>query len=252
MPQASPQGHVPGAVHVPGNERIAATADPGGRRGTGVGGEAASARPASISTGRSSSTPPAAARSPTPAAFALRYFGARRVATFHDGIEGWREAGEAIETTASPRPPVAVQLRLDPALVVDPRGAGASRRARRGAARRPHARRVRGHRRAGRPRRPHSGRDQHPVRGELARSGDRREARPRAGGRQHRHAAEAARRAARPLCIARSGQGDRGLLPVRRARHRDRVRAGRARLRQGAALQALLGRVRGCSPRRRW
>ncbi|WP_170263408.1 sulfurtransferase [Blastochloris sulfoviridis] len=114
------QGHIPGAVHVPGGERLLRlpTPEEGGELAWVANslGEAGLDLDREIIAYGTRGSPFAYA-----GAFALRYFGARRVATFHDGIEGWREAGEAIETTGSRRQPVTVELRLDPALVISTR-----------------------------------------------------------------------------------------------------------------------------------
>jgi thiosulfate/3-mercaptopyruvate sulfurtransferase len=42
--------------------------------------------------------------------FALQYYGAQKVSVFHDGIEGWQEAGNAVETADAQRPAVALKL----------------------------------------------------------------------------------------------------------------------------------------------
>ncbi len=42
--------------------------------------------------------------------FAIQYFGGTKVSVFHDGIEGWQEAGNAVETTDATRPAVALKL----------------------------------------------------------------------------------------------------------------------------------------------
>lgn len=42
--------------------------------------------------------------------FALQYFGGQKISVFHDGIEGWRDAGFAIETVDAQRPAVALKL----------------------------------------------------------------------------------------------------------------------------------------------
>lgn len=52
------------------------------------------------------------------AQFALRYFGATRVSVYHDGIDGWRQAGFPLETTAGKRAPIALTLRAVPQLTV--------------------------------------------------------------------------------------------------------------------------------------
>lgn len=41
---------------------------------------------------------------------AIRYFGGDKVSVFHDGIDGWREAGNPIETADAHRPAVALKL----------------------------------------------------------------------------------------------------------------------------------------------
>ncbi|MFD2180669.1 sulfurtransferase [Rhodoplanes azumiensis] len=53
------------------------------------------------------------------AAFAAaQYFGARKVVVFHDGIDGWHEAGRPLEAGDVRRPPVAVRIAPDPRLSV--------------------------------------------------------------------------------------------------------------------------------------
>jgi thiosulfate/3-mercaptopyruvate sulfurtransferase len=42
--------------------------------------------------------------------FALQYYGAQNVSVFHEGIEGWQEAGNAVETADAQRPAVALKL----------------------------------------------------------------------------------------------------------------------------------------------
>jgi thiosulfate/3-mercaptopyruvate sulfurtransferase len=49
--------------------------------------------------------------------FALLYFGARKVSVLHDGIEGWQEAGFAIETVDSTLQAVALKLSPRPELI---------------------------------------------------------------------------------------------------------------------------------------
>ena len=49
--------------------------------------------------------------------FTIRYFGGDKVSVFHDGIEGWQEAGNAIETADAQRPAVALKLTPRPELV---------------------------------------------------------------------------------------------------------------------------------------
>lgn len=48
---------------------------------------------------------------------ALQYFGAQNVSVFHDGIEGWQEAGNAAETADAQRPAVALKLTPRPDLI---------------------------------------------------------------------------------------------------------------------------------------
>ncbi len=42
--------------------------------------------------------------------FALRYFGGDKVKVFHDGIDGWRQAGRGVDTVSTALPPLALQL----------------------------------------------------------------------------------------------------------------------------------------------
>ncbi|MFL9827902.1 sulfurtransferase [Rhodoplanes sp. SY1] len=49
---------------------------------------------------------------------AAQYFGARRVVVFHDGIDGWQEAGRPLEAGDARRPAVAVRIAPDPRLSV--------------------------------------------------------------------------------------------------------------------------------------
>ncbi|MBL8491393.1 MAG: sulfurtransferase [Rhodocyclaceae bacterium] len=50
--------------------------------------------------------------------FAMRHFGADRVSVFHDGIEGWAAAGNAIATEDTKLPPIALKLVPRPGLAV--------------------------------------------------------------------------------------------------------------------------------------
>lgn len=47
----------------------------------------------------------------------LRYFGADNVSVLHDGIEGWQEAGNPVETADAQRPAVALKLTPRPELI---------------------------------------------------------------------------------------------------------------------------------------
>jgi thiosulfate/3-mercaptopyruvate sulfurtransferase len=49
--------------------------------------------------------------------FALLYFGAQKVSIFHDGIEGWQGAGNAVETADAQLPVVALKLKPRPELI---------------------------------------------------------------------------------------------------------------------------------------
>ena len=49
--------------------------------------------------------------------FALQYFGAQNVSVFHDGIEGWQDAGNAVETADAKLPAVALKLKPRPELI---------------------------------------------------------------------------------------------------------------------------------------
>ena len=49
--------------------------------------------------------------------FALVYFGGKNISVFHDGIEGWQEAGFTVETADAKRPAVALKLTERPDLV---------------------------------------------------------------------------------------------------------------------------------------
>jgi thiosulfate/3-mercaptopyruvate sulfurtransferase len=40
----------------------------------------------------------------------MMYFGGSKVSVFHDGIEGWQEAGNAVETADAQRAPIALKL----------------------------------------------------------------------------------------------------------------------------------------------
>lgn len=44
--------------------------------------------------------------------YALRYFGAGKVAAFHDGLDGWVAAGNQLSTTESKLPPVKLKLNI--------------------------------------------------------------------------------------------------------------------------------------------
>ena len=50
--------------------------------------------------------------------FTLRYFGGKNVAVFHDGVDGWTAAGNALETTDATRQPVT--LKLTPVVALSP------------------------------------------------------------------------------------------------------------------------------------
>jgi thiosulfate/3-mercaptopyruvate sulfurtransferase len=49
--------------------------------------------------------------------FTLQYFGAQKVSVFHDGIEGWQDGGNAVETADAQRPAVALKLVPRPELI---------------------------------------------------------------------------------------------------------------------------------------
>jgi thiosulfate/3-mercaptopyruvate sulfurtransferase len=49
--------------------------------------------------------------------FAVRFFGGDKVSVFHDGIEGWQEAGNAVETTDALRPALQISLKPRPELI---------------------------------------------------------------------------------------------------------------------------------------
>lgn len=49
--------------------------------------------------------------------FAIQYFGGQKVSVFHDGIEGWQEAGYPVETADARREAVALKLKEHPQLV---------------------------------------------------------------------------------------------------------------------------------------
>lgn len=49
--------------------------------------------------------------------FAVQFFGGQKVSVFHDGIEGWQEAGLAVETADAQRPAVALKLTPRPDLI---------------------------------------------------------------------------------------------------------------------------------------
>jgi thiosulfate/3-mercaptopyruvate sulfurtransferase len=53
--------------------------------------------------------------------FAIRFFGGDKVSVFHDGIEGWQDAGNPVETADAQRPAVALKLTPRPELVAAPR-----------------------------------------------------------------------------------------------------------------------------------
>lgn len=48
--------------------------------------------------------------------YALRYFGARNVSVYHDGIDAWRSAGRPVTTEESSLPPVTLKLTPTPAV----------------------------------------------------------------------------------------------------------------------------------------
>ena len=50
--------------------------------------------------------------------YAVRFFGGKKVAVFHDGFEGWREAGRPVSTDGTKLAPVALKLETAPALVL--------------------------------------------------------------------------------------------------------------------------------------
>ena len=50
--------------------------------------------------------------------YTLQYFGGRNVRVYHDGIEGWTAAGQAVEAGAPAQTPVALKLRADAATQV--------------------------------------------------------------------------------------------------------------------------------------
>ena len=49
--------------------------------------------------------------------FALQYFGAQKVSVFHDGIEGWQDAGLPVDTADAKLPAVALKLSPRPELI---------------------------------------------------------------------------------------------------------------------------------------
>lgn len=49
--------------------------------------------------------------------FTVQYFGGDKVSVFHDGIEGWQEAGNAVETADAQRPALALKLTPRPELI---------------------------------------------------------------------------------------------------------------------------------------
>lgn len=51
--------------------------------------------------------------------FALRYFGAASVSVFHDGIDGWSDAGLPLERKTSRRPAVRLKLAPQPQLIIE-------------------------------------------------------------------------------------------------------------------------------------
>jgi thiosulfate/3-mercaptopyruvate sulfurtransferase len=50
--------------------------------------------------------------------FAIRYFGGEKAYVFHDGIDGWRQAGQPIDTAATRLPPLALKITPNTALTV--------------------------------------------------------------------------------------------------------------------------------------
>jgi thiosulfate/3-mercaptopyruvate sulfurtransferase len=56
----------------------------------------------------------------------LRYFGANNVRVFHEGIEGWRAAGQPLQTTATKGKPVALKLTPQSGVLVSSREVVAS------------------------------------------------------------------------------------------------------------------------------
>ncbi len=46
--------------------------------------------------------------------YAMRYFGGSRVHVYHDGIDGWRDAGQAVSTEPVRHAPVALKLQVNP------------------------------------------------------------------------------------------------------------------------------------------
>jgi thiosulfate/3-mercaptopyruvate sulfurtransferase len=53
------------------------------------------------------------------AQFTLRYFGAAKAYVYHDGIDGWRAAGEKLATSPTPLKPVALKLAPKAGLIAD-------------------------------------------------------------------------------------------------------------------------------------
>lgn len=51
----------------------------------------------------------------------LRHFGATNARVFHDGIDGWRAAGQAIAKTATKPKPIALKLTPQPGVIADSR-----------------------------------------------------------------------------------------------------------------------------------
>jgi thiosulfate/3-mercaptopyruvate sulfurtransferase len=50
--------------------------------------------------------------------YAIRYFGGSNVSVYHEGIEDWAAAGRTISRDAAKLPPVALELKVDPAAAV--------------------------------------------------------------------------------------------------------------------------------------
>ena len=53
--------------------------------------------------------------------YTLQYFGGHNARVYHEGIEGWTAAGRAINTEAAKLPPVALKLKVNPAVTVTTR-----------------------------------------------------------------------------------------------------------------------------------
>src|SRR5262249_26909248 len=165
--------------------------------------------------------------------YTLQYFGGGNIRVYHEGIEDWAAAGRPTSRDAAQLAPVALKLEINPAVSVttkemvarlnDPNVQILDVRTPQGS---------------------YSWRYQYPLRTELDRPGNPRQARAQADHRQCWHVAQAGRESETIIFKARSQQRNHCLLPEWRACVANRGRASAARLHKGEGLRFLMAGLR--------